>query len=226
MGFLDIFKKKDNNFTSVDKSQEQDLPFNPNLRITQNGLWQLDYYDGNADFKDFYDTTRLVINPNPVLVCNQWVYNCMVSWYGQSDCSLFNQSTGEYESIRATEYNNISAQIDLNLLQTDKNYYDCLMKGLLNKKRVEKYLNNGLEENPDLPCGEYVGGIARTSQGYYKRAFSPDIGNECHNSPLMVNKRQHHREMLEASRQKAIQAKRDEISRLQSDIDTMQDSHR
>ena len=42
----------------------------------------------------------------------------------------------------------------------------------------------------------------------------------------MINKRYQHRQQLEASRQKAIQAKRDEIARLQNDIDAMQGSQR
>lgn len=226
MGFLDIFKKKDNNVIShTTEPQKEDLPFRPNLKITPDGYWQLDFHDENADFKNFYDTTRLVINPNPVLTDGQGVYRCMVSWYGQNDCSIIDPSTGEYDSPRATEYSNIFTQIDFNLLQTDEAYYKLFMKGLLDKKRVERYLNDGLQENPQCPCGEYIGGVAKTNNGY-KKYFNTNIGTTCHNSSLMVHKRQQYRENLEASRQKAIQAKRDEIARLQSDIDAMQSSQR
>ena len=160
MGFLDRFKKKDNNVVSQttqnQEFQKENLPFTPDLKVTPDGYWQIDFYDENADFKNFYDTTRLVINPNPVLTGEQGVYRCMVSWYGQSDCCILDPTTGEYDSPRATEYNDIFAQIDFSLLQTDKNYYNLLMKGLLNKKRVERYLNDGLQENPECPCGEYI----------------------------------------------------------------------
>lgn len=228
MGILDIFKKKNNNtYTNTShQQQETNLPFRPDLKVTPDGYWQLDCYDENADFKNFYDTTRLIINPNPTLICNKWVYNCMVSWYGRDNISFFNQNTGEYETSGSTDYSNIFAQIDLNLLQTDEDYYNCFMKDLLNKKRVEKYLNYGLQENPDIPCGEYIGGIARTSNGYYKNGFSLDIGNACHYSPLMLHKRQLHRETIELQKKKTIQAKREQIARLQNDINSMQDSQR
>ncbi len=162
MGFFDRFKKKDkqntgnvvNNRQSVER-----LPFNVEYSQISNGNLQVEFYDKNSDFKKFYDTTRLIIGRQPLNIEGHQVYNCAVSWYGQDDCQMFDEKTGKFDSLNAQEYRGVLAEIDLDLLQSDPNYCNMVMKGLLDKQRVERYLENGLQETPDQPCGKYIGGV-------------------------------------------------------------------
>ena len=112
-------------------------------------------------------------------------------------------------------------ELDLELLENDINYCNMVMKKLLDKERVEKYLENGLEETPKQPCGKYVGGVKKTENGYTK-FFSTTVGQASHNSELMVNRRKEHREMLERKKQKDIENKRAQIAKLQREIDNME----
>ena len=82
---------------------------------------------------------------------------------------------------------------DFNLLQNDPNYVHALMCNLLNRDRVMKYLQRGLQENPENPCGKYVGSIEK-SENTYKKVFDSNIGRISHNSPEMVAERKTKRE--------------------------------
>lgn len=176
MGFLDRFKNKKSVEPSTNNTlQAEQLPFEVEFGVTCDGRLQVDFYDKNADFKQFYDTTRLIVNNSPLNIAGYSVQNCIVSWYGHDDCQMMNKTTGKFESLRANEYRGVLAQIDVNLLQTDSEYCSCVMKELLNKRRVETYLEAGLEETPNRPCGKYVGGIGRNERGYNK-VFSQKIG--------------------------------------------------
>jgi len=95
------------------------------------------------------------------------------------------------------------------------------MKELLDKKRVERYLESGLQETPEHPCGEYIGGIRQTEKGYGK-FFSIIVGEASHNSESMVNKRQKYREIIEERRQKAIEKKKAQIEKLKRELDSME----
>lgn len=149
------------------------------------------------------------------------VHNCSVSWYGRNDCQVFDEKTGKFDSLRAQEYRGVLAEIDLELLQSDPNYCHMLMKGLLDKQRVERYLENGLQETPEQPCGKYIGGVRQTEKGYGK-FFSTIVGKASHNSRLMINRRQEHRSRIEIQRKKAIADKKAQIEKLQSELDSME----
>ena len=164
-----------------------DIQYNQN----EDGNLQIDFQNNNPDFKKFYDTTRLIVDRRPLNIEGHQVFNCAVSWYGHDDCAMFNERTRKYESLRAQEYSEILAELDLYLLQTDKDYCNMVMNGLLDKQRVEKYLERGLQETPDLPCGKYIGGVYKTERGYGKY-FSEDVGRASHNSGLMIEKRKKH----------------------------------
>ena len=181
---------------------------------------QVEFFDPKADFKQFYDTTRLIINKKPLIMSDKEVYNCLVSWYGSDDCQIFNENLGKFESLRATEYRNILAQIDLNLLQNDPDYCKMVMQNLLNRERVEKYLDMGLEEMPERPCGKYIGGVMEFGN-QYKKFFSEAVGKASHNSETMINKRKRHRERIEYAKKMAIDRKKAEIAKLQSEIDDL-----
>lgn len=188
--------------------------------ITNDGRLQIDFYDMQADFKQFYDTTRLIVSDETLNLANQEVCNCMVSWYGRDDCQMLDETTGKFEIQSAKDYKDILAQIDINLLKSDSNYCNKVMKSLLNKKRVENYLEAGLEENPEHLCGNYVGGIRKNERGYEK-FFSTEVGKASHRSDLMVNKRHKHKEELEAKMQRAIYDKKAQIEKLNKEIDDM-----
>ena len=58
MGFFDRFKKKENN--NIPTNQPEMKPYDIKYSSGSNGTLQIDFYDRNADFKQFYDTTRLL----------------------------------------------------------------------------------------------------------------------------------------------------------------------
>lgn len=227
MGFFDRFKKDnkqniDNVVNVVNNNQTvNQLPFDIEYSQMSNGNLQIEFYDKNPDFKKFYDTTRLIVSKQPVNIEGHRIYNCAVSWYGHNDCQMFDEKTGQFDSLRAQDYKGVLAEIDLELLQTDPYYCNIVMKGLLDKQRVERYLESGLQENPEIPCGKYIGGINQTEKGYGK-FFSTIVGQASHNSELMVNRRQEYRQRLEAQKQQVIAAKKAQIEKLQNEVNTME----
>ena len=96
-----------------------------------------------------------------------------------------------------------------------------VMKDLLSKQRVERYLNKGLEENPDTPCGKYIGGVRKTPENQYQKFFSVQTGKACHNSEFMVNRRREVREAEERRRQQIRAQKEAQIQKLQAELDEM-----
>lgn len=218
MGFFDRFKKSKDTMTN-NKQEVNQLPFDIKYSQTCDGELQVEFRYSN--FKRFYDTTRLIISERPLNIEGYEVYDCKVSWYESSDCELFNEKTGKFENLDAQQYQEILAEIDLNLLQRDQNYCDKLMNGLLDKKRVQRYLESGLQESPEQPCGNYIGGVKQTEKGYSK-FFSTVVGRISHNSELMRNRRQEHLANIEARKQKAIEDKRNQIKKLQMELDSME----
>ena len=217
MGFFDRFKKKENN--NMPTNQPEMKPYDIKYSIGSNGTIQIDFYDRNADFKQFYDITRLVIFSQSTLA-GQMVQNCAVSWYGINDCLMIDKERGTFVNGRAEEYSYVMTQLDLNLLQNDPEYCSVVMKQLLNQKRVRTYLEKGLQEAPDIPCGEYIGGVMRKDEGY-RKFFSAPVGQASHYSSRMKSIRENHRASLEASKQREIAAKQAQIAKLQSEIDNM-----
>ena len=223
MGLFDIFKSifKRNKEPKVEnKQQEEQLPFDIEFTQISNGNLQVEYFDKNANFAKTYDTTRLIIGRQPIIMEGHQVYNCAVSWYKEGDGKFFDEN-GQLYNVDAQEYKEVLAEIDLNLLQRDPNYCNMVMKGLLEKQRVERYLESGLQETPEQPCGKYIGGIRQTEKGYGK-FFSTIVGQASHNSGLMVNRRRESREMNEMKRQQKIADRKAQIEKLQSEIDSME----
>lgn len=56
--------------------------------------------------------------------------------------------------------------------------------------------------------------------------FSLPVGRACHNSPLMVNRRQEHKREVEVARQRAIADRNAQIAKLQSKINSIEKSIR
>ncbi len=192
MGFFDKFKKRKDNNLQQSVPNVDYTPTNAESNInystsTRGGNLQVEYYDENAKFDQFYDTTRLVIK-NITTLGGQQVLSCDVSWYSRDDCQIKDEETGKWESRRASDYSQVLAQIDVRRLQIDRDYCTMVMKGLLNQKRVEKYLEKGLQEHTERPCGEYIGGVGERN-GKLSKFFSEKVGIEAHYAPYMINRR-------------------------------------
>lgn len=179
MGFFDILKRNRNN-----EKFETQLPYT--IGINKEGKTQVDYTDTQSKHAHLYDTTRIIID-----YVQGNLAKCRVSWYGRDDAVMLDGIGNEIS--RATDYSKIITKIDFELLQRDPNYVQSLMCKLLDRNRVDKYLERGLQDNPDNPCGNYIGSIEKREDGYIK-FFDSNIGLQIHNSPEMRNKRQDYKE--------------------------------
>lgn len=215
MGLFDKFKKKEQ---VVNEEIKKQLPYNIVFNTTADGRLQVDFYDENADFKQFYDTTRLVIGNNTKNIEGYNLQSALVSWYSMSDAVIVNEY-GQ-ETGRRNDYKEILTQIDINLLQSNPNYCISVMKNLLDKKRVEKYLEDGFKENSSLECGNYVGSIERRENKYLKW-FNPDIGKAVHNSSFMIQKRNENKMQEEERIQRSIKDKQRRIDMLRQEIEEL-----
>ena len=223
MKILDkIFNKKEKN----DNKNINEINNNPKSQYeftyaaNEDNTLQVDFYDKVYDMKKFYDTTRLIINRQPQIIDGMEVYNCKVSWYGSNDCYLYNPNVGKYINANAENYSDIQTQIDMTLFNTDEEYRVHFMKELLEKKRVNDYLENGLLDNPKQPSGIYIGGLTKKNNEYV-HYFYADIGIKSHNSDIAIQKRQERKQLLEETRQAEIRNKQAQIEKLQSDIDNL-----
>ena len=131
MGLFDRFKKnKQETDKKVDNiSKDYEIKYG----MSQDGRLQIDFYDRNIKVGQFYDTTRLIVGDKTVVLANQRVQNCIVSWYRQDD-TIFSDPQYENESTDARSYKGVLAQIDPVLLQSDEKYCSNVMRYLLNKK--------------------------------------------------------------------------------------------
>lgn len=222
MGLFDKFKKE------PDKIQKQEIPHRAiqNMEFSEiigkDSMKQIiaEYCDDKADFKQFYDTTRLIIEERPVEVNGTPVYSAKVAWYSQNDCVYLGENGEEYG--RKSNTTDIKLQIDMNKLYTDPEYQRVLMTQLLEQKRVERYMQTGMQEEPEQPCGNYVGSVDINSKtGRYGKVFRSDIGKIIHGSPEMVSRRQQYRENQARAKEQIKARKQAEIERLQKEIDEL-----
>lgn len=213
-----------NMFKSKDKQTSEPIRPTPVNQTNQNmatflrddsGNIIVEYYDPVTTAREFYDTTKLVIAPNPVEIDGEKVYSAEVAWYGENDCFMLDEN-GENMG-RRSDFKSIKLEIDTDKLYSDPMYQKVLMTQLLSRNRVNRYLQIGMEENPEHPCGNYVG---RVSENYGKQ-FNPRIGKAVHNSPEMVEKRRIEAERKEEARQAQIAKKQEEMKRLQEEIDRL-----
>lgn len=225
MGLFDRFKKKDTQKVeeaTIRTSSPNQAPFDIEYGQSSDGRYlQVEFHDNRADFKKFYDITRLIVRRQPLDMAGHQVYNCAVSWYGSEDCQMFDEKAATFDSQRALDYSMVLAEIDLTLLQSNPIYCNAVIRALLDKQRVESYLERGLQDSPNIPCGMYIGGIKQTEEGYGK-FFSTVVGRASHFSDSMIDKRREHKEALEAKRLQAIEAKRAQMDKLRSEIEDMQ----
>ncbi len=216
MKFFNMFKNnKETNTTEYGNTTKQSsIPHDISYSRENNGNIKIDFLDYNADFKQLYDSTRLVIG-NPKVIKNKLVYDCLVSWYNYSDAEYIGQIDSR------TDYKHVLAELDISLLFTDENYCRAVMTNLLNQKSVEKYIACGLEEHPETPCGEYIGGIMLKDNSY-KKYFDTVVGAEAHFSKEMIQKRATYKLQQEQKRQDRINSRKAMIQKLQEEIDEIE----
>ena len=221
MGFFDRFKKKEEVPANDVQNAKQESLITTHSYRGKDGLDYLEceYYDSQADFKKFYDTTKLVICTIPeILPSRKRVYQAKVAHYSQNDAVYFGKD-GE-DISRRNQYTDIRLEMNFEKLLTDPEYQKILMNGLLDKKRVERYIGAGLQDYPTdaHPCGNYIGFVDINQRtGKYGKIFDPKIGEEVHNLPEMVQIREKYKQMKEQAKQSKIanlEAERDRLNKL------------
>ena len=183
--------------------------------------YQLEYYDRTAPYKQMYDTTRIIVDAVPTMIAGHPTYSAKVSWYGQNDAVYLDPQYGD--TGRRNQFTDVKLGLDVNKFFSDPQYQDVLMRQLLEKKRVERYIGEGLKDNPAQPCGNYIGYVGysiQSNSNEYKTLFSGSVGHEVHSNE-MLTKREKHKQYQEEQRQEMIARKQAEIDRLQKEIDTL-----
>ena len=98
------------------------------------------------------------------------------------------------------------------------------MTGLLDQKRVERYIDNGMQENPTNPNGRYVGQIGVDPKtGKYRKEFNVPTGMASHYSPEQVARREEQKELKLHRKREEIARKRHEISRMKQELDELEE---
>lgn len=194
---------------------------------TEQGRRVFEYYDANAKFGQFYDTTRVIIDKEPIIAENTELYDCMVSWFNRDDVVMFDRDGNEVGS--RTAYKHVVAGIDPNLMESNPEYLSAVIKKLLEKERVERYESYSLKSEAEIlkereagddrivACGKYVGSVIN-SNGKWRNVFIGDIGRMFHSSPEMQEERRTHKERMEEIRKEKIEQKKAEIARLQAEV--------
>ncbi len=228
--FSDIFRKKEKAQTPQEQLQQPTEDYEVNIGTTSEGRKVIEFYDNSPRSIDrFYDTTRLVIDKEPICLGNRTFSNCYVSWSGRDD-TQYSDSAIERMSRRNC-YEHIIVGIDMNLIEADPEYLKNLMRGLLNENRVKRYLETGLKTESQIQkeveetgnksiwaCGMYVGDLAEKNGKYYKQ-FDKRAGEFFHNCPEMKQKREEYRE----NRKKDMEKRAEQLRRKASEIDKARD---
>lgn len=147
-------------------------------KYNDEGKIQIEYYE-NPPIHQLYDTTRLIIDSKEENPFAENIYNCRVSYYGKNDVNISSNNSDDYG--RKGEYKKVRIGLDMDKINDgEKLYYKALMTALLDEDRVSKYLARGMQETPDIKCGNYIGEIREDNDGAYKKIFDSKIGTYFH----------------------------------------------
>lgn len=164
---------------------------------------QIEFFEPDVKFGQFYDTTRLIVDRAGHPLGNSIVNDCLISWYNQDDAIM-----AEFDPRE--DYEQVLATLDVDRLVSDRSYCAFAMKQLLNRKRVQEYLERGKSlEEQEVPCGNYVGAVVQEPDGRLRKRFDCKAGRESHNSPYMSQIREKirtKREEEKAKRKAELQA--------------------
>ena len=149
-----------------------------NVKYNDEDKIQIDYTE-NPPVHQLYDTTRLIIDSKEENPFRDNIYNCRVSYYGKDDVNISNNESDDFG--RKGEYKKVIIGLDIDKINNgEKFYYKALMTALLDEDRVSKYLARGMQEEPDVKCGNYIGEVREDSDGIYKKFFDSKIGTYFH----------------------------------------------
>lgn len=213
MGLLDIFKK--NKTTKPTMNIQEKKLFEITYKQLEDGDIQIEFLDNDSRITlgQFYDVTKLIISSRDIALGEHQVSDCYVAWYGSTDAQRLDKQTRQHE------YREVWAEIDRQQIGNPQ-YIAMLIRGLLKQSRVEEYLSKGLQDEPDRPCGKYIGGIQMTSNGYGK-VFNQSLGQLAHNTYEMRMERLIHKRNEEQRKAVEIAKKRSQIDELQEQIDEL-----
>ena len=80
MGLLDKFRKKQPEKDQIhEEDNNKEFLRNAKFSMTKDGRLQVDFYDREADFRQFYDVTRLIASIDTINLDGHPVHNCVVS---------------------------------------------------------------------------------------------------------------------------------------------------
>lgn len=195
MGFLDIFRRKTSEVPHYNTPEADDTSGHILREVTEDGKLQIDYI-AERDFRKDYDSTRLVLETIPENINGYRVYTGKVSWYNQNDAIMFDGNDSRHRGLT------VRMEVEPNLLRANDEYVSWVMLALLNKNRVRSYYERGLTDNPDRPCGNYVGGIEMKSDGSFGKIYDSFIGTFVHNMPAVRQARAQHQERQRIERAK------------------------
>lgn len=222
--FNSIFKKSDNQKVK-DTHQLPESPYkisyNP-MGDLQDGTFQVELKNNDTFNQKPYNTTFIDICNEPIMVGNNPLYKCGLSWYNDRDSDGDTMFCDPENPAHILAQENVLVGINWTLLQQDPNYCIALLEKLCDKPCVEEYLGQGLQEEPKRPCGNYIGSIKKTDKGVYTKYFDELIGKAVHNSPSMVTKRTTYKQSIEDKKQQEILSKQEEIAKLQNELQNLE----
>lgn len=148
MGLLDRILGKDKNKEDTIQEKQREVKDTVKFFRGPQGLEGIEYYNANPKPGQFYDTTRVVINNQCKIVEGTEIYDLWVSHFNETDV-VFLDDDGR-ESGSKTDYTHVIASIDPELIKTDPDYIECLVKGLLERNRVEDYISKAMKDEEEL----------------------------------------------------------------------------
>ena len=117
---------------------------------------------------------------------------CMISHRNQFSVMILKPNEW---GVMIGGYYQIYTRVDRNKLQEDELYCRYVMDGLLNRDRVERYINMGMQEHPKKKCGNYVGEVFYdTSDMCWRLGFDNDLGSKIHDTQEMREKREKYKQ--------------------------------
>lgn len=150
MGIKDAVK----NIFGRKKKDEEDRPIVEEKRDiakishTEEGRKIFELQVAEKEKGQYSDTTRIVIDKVPQNVEGALVYDCMATWYNEGDTMFYDPSgSGEINY----DYVHVIAGIDPYLMETNKEYFFEVMKGLFKESRVKgEYLPTRLKTEEEI----------------------------------------------------------------------------
>lgn len=191
-------------------------------KYNEDGKIQIEYIE-NPKIHRLYDITRLIIDSKEENPFSDNIYNCRVSYYGTDDVNISSDESSS-EFARKNQYKKVKIGLDMDKInEGEKLYYKALMVALLDEDRVIKYLSRGMQEEPDIKCGDYIGEIKEDSNGIYKKIFDSKIGNYFHRKYSYMRERiiSDNRAENQQRIEKAISEKQSQIESLQREIEAL-----